>query len=162
MAERYDLKVVPGKIPISDLRIECVSENDGQFRRRDLELPAEQYRPRGLSEPAGQALVQQSKKTQLPKIFNHFHFSGTQIASAFADTGTQREFQFSHFPRPKYLFVRVVVRVELPVRGLPLNPGMQVYRDPAFVSGQLVYPHYFRDPFRPHRIAGRCERIGDK
>lgn len=52
MAHRYHLKVVDGKIPIPDLRIEYVNENDGQLQRRDLELATDHYRPRGLSEKA--------------------------------------------------------------------------------------------------------------
>jgi hypothetical protein len=52
MAQRYHLKVVDGKIPIPDLRIEYVDENDGQLQRRDLELATDHYRPRGLSEKA--------------------------------------------------------------------------------------------------------------
>ena len=38
MAERFHLKVVDGKIPIPDLRIEYVNENDSQLQRRDIEL----------------------------------------------------------------------------------------------------------------------------
>ena len=52
MAERYHLRVVDGKIPIPDLRIEYVNENDGQLQCRDLELATDHYRPRGLSEKA--------------------------------------------------------------------------------------------------------------
>jgi hypothetical protein len=52
VAERYHLKVVSGKIPIPDLRIEYVNENDNQIQHRDLELATEHYRPRGLSEKA--------------------------------------------------------------------------------------------------------------
>jgi hypothetical protein len=52
MAQRYHLKVVDGKIPIPDLRVEYVNENDGQLQRRDLELATDHYRPRGLSEKA--------------------------------------------------------------------------------------------------------------
>ncbi len=52
MAQRYHLKVVDGKIPIPDLRIEYVNENDGHLQRRDLELATDHYRPRGLSEKA--------------------------------------------------------------------------------------------------------------
>jgi hypothetical protein len=52
MAERYHLNVVDGKIPIPDLRIEYVNENDSQLQRRDLELATDHYRPRGLSEKA--------------------------------------------------------------------------------------------------------------
>ena len=52
MAKSFHLKVVDGKIPIPDLRVEYVNENDGQLRRRDLELATDHYRPRGLSEKA--------------------------------------------------------------------------------------------------------------
>jgi len=52
MAERFHLKVVDGKIPIPDLRVEYINENDGQLQRRDLELATDHYRPRGLSEKA--------------------------------------------------------------------------------------------------------------
>ncbi len=52
VAERYHLKVVSGKIPIPDLRIEYVNENDNQIQHRDLELATDHYRPRGLSEKA--------------------------------------------------------------------------------------------------------------
>jgi hypothetical protein len=52
VAERYHLKVVSGKIPIPDLRIEYVNENDHEIQQRDLELATEHYRPRGLSQKA--------------------------------------------------------------------------------------------------------------
>jgi hypothetical protein len=52
VAKRYHLKVVSGRIPIPDLRIEYVNENDNQIQRRDLELATEHYRPLGLSEKA--------------------------------------------------------------------------------------------------------------
>jgi hypothetical protein len=52
VAKRYHLKVVSGKIPIPDLRIEYVNENDNQIQHRDLELATDHYRPRGLSEKA--------------------------------------------------------------------------------------------------------------
>lgn len=50
VAKRYHLKVVSGRIPIPDLRIEYVNENDNEIQRRDLELATEHYRPRGISE----------------------------------------------------------------------------------------------------------------
>lgn len=50
VAELYHLKVVSGKIPIPDLRIEYVNENDNQIRHRDLELATDHYRHHGLSE----------------------------------------------------------------------------------------------------------------
>ena len=52
VAERYHLRVVSGRIPIPDLRIEYLNENDCEIQRRDLELATEHYRPRGLSEKA--------------------------------------------------------------------------------------------------------------
>jgi hypothetical protein len=52
VAERYHLKVVSGKIPIPDLRVEYVKENDNEIQRRDLELATDHYRPRGLSQKA--------------------------------------------------------------------------------------------------------------
>lgn len=52
VANRYHLKVVSERIPIPDLRIEYVNENDNMIQRRDLELATEHYRPRGLSEKA--------------------------------------------------------------------------------------------------------------
>jgi hypothetical protein len=52
IAERYHLKVVSGRIPIPDLRIEYVDQHDNQIQRRDLELATEHYRPRGLSQKA--------------------------------------------------------------------------------------------------------------
>jgi len=52
IAERYHLKVVSGKIPIPDLRVEYVNENENEIQRRDLELATDHYRPRGLSQKA--------------------------------------------------------------------------------------------------------------
>jgi hypothetical protein len=52
VAEGYHLKVVSGKIPIPDLRVEYVKENDNQIQHRDLELATDHYRPRGLSQKA--------------------------------------------------------------------------------------------------------------
>jgi hypothetical protein len=52
VAERYHLKVVSGKIPIPDLRIEYVNENENEIQRRDVELATDHYRPRGLSQKA--------------------------------------------------------------------------------------------------------------
>jgi hypothetical protein len=52
IAERYYLKVVSGRIPIPDLRIEYVNENENEIQRRDLELATEHYRPRGLFQKA--------------------------------------------------------------------------------------------------------------
>ena len=52
IAERYHLKVVSGSIPIPDLRIEYVNQNENEIQRRDLELATEHYRPRGLSQKA--------------------------------------------------------------------------------------------------------------
>jgi hypothetical protein len=52
VAEGYHLKVVSGKIPIPDLRVEYVNHNDNQIQHRDLELATDHYRPRGLSQKA--------------------------------------------------------------------------------------------------------------
>jgi len=52
VAERYHLKVVSGRIPIPDLRIEYLNENDYEIQRRDLDLATDHYRPRGISEKA--------------------------------------------------------------------------------------------------------------
>jgi hypothetical protein len=52
VAARYHLKVVSGEIPIPDLRVEYVRENDNEIQRRDLELATDHYRPRGLAQKA--------------------------------------------------------------------------------------------------------------
>ena len=52
VAKRYHLKVVSGEIPIPDLRVEYLRENDSEIQRRDLELATDHYRPRGLSQKA--------------------------------------------------------------------------------------------------------------
>jgi|HubBroStandDraft_6_1064221.scaffolds.fasta_scaffold26172_6 hypothetical protein len=52
IANRYHLRVVSGKVPIPDLRVEYVRENDNEIQRRDLELATDHYRPQGLSEKA--------------------------------------------------------------------------------------------------------------
>jgi hypothetical protein len=52
VAERYHLKVVSGKIPIPDLRIEYANENENEIHRRDVELATDHYRPSGLSQKA--------------------------------------------------------------------------------------------------------------
>ena len=41
-----------GEIPIPDLRVEYVRENDNEIQRRDLELATDHYRPRGLAQKA--------------------------------------------------------------------------------------------------------------
>ena len=51
VAEEYHLKVVDGKIPIPDLRIEY-ADQELHAQRRDLELATDHYRPRGLAEKA--------------------------------------------------------------------------------------------------------------
>jgi len=43
---------VSGKVPIPDLRVEYVKENDNEIQRRDLELATDHYRPQGLSQKA--------------------------------------------------------------------------------------------------------------
>jgi hypothetical protein len=52
VAQRYHLKVVSGEIPIPDLRVEYLRENDSEIQRRDLELATDHYRPRGLAQKA--------------------------------------------------------------------------------------------------------------
>src|ERR1017187_1613096 len=52
VARNYHLRVVDGKIPIPDLRIEYVNENDNEIQRRDLELATEHYHSRAFSEKA--------------------------------------------------------------------------------------------------------------
>lgn len=52
VASHYHLKVVEGKIPIPDLRVEYVREIDNEIQRVDLELATDHYRPQGLSEKA--------------------------------------------------------------------------------------------------------------
>ncbi len=52
IANEYHLKVVSGQIPIPDLRIEYVRENNNEIQRRDLELATDHYRPRGLAQKA--------------------------------------------------------------------------------------------------------------
>jgi hypothetical protein len=51
IAEDYHLKVVGGKIPIPDLRIEY-ADQEMLAQHRDLELATDHYRPRGLAEKA--------------------------------------------------------------------------------------------------------------
>jgi hypothetical protein len=52
VARRYHLKIVSGEIPIPDLRVEYLRENDNEIQRRDLELATDHYRPRGLAQKA--------------------------------------------------------------------------------------------------------------
>ncbi|HVB59426.1 MAG TPA: hypothetical protein VNE63_23720 [Candidatus Acidoferrales bacterium] len=51
IANQFDLKVVDGKIPIPDLRIEY-EDNCREVRRLDLEIATRDYRPQGLGEKA--------------------------------------------------------------------------------------------------------------
>jgi hypothetical protein len=52
VARNYHLHVVDGKIPIPDLRIEYLNENDNEIQRRNLELATEHYHSRAFSEKA--------------------------------------------------------------------------------------------------------------
>ena len=52
IANQYHIKVVSGEIPIPDLRIEYVHQNEHEIQRRDLELATDHYRPRGLAQKA--------------------------------------------------------------------------------------------------------------
>ena len=49
VANEYDLKVVNGKIPVPDLRIEY-EDDCREVRRLDLEIATRDYRPQGLAE----------------------------------------------------------------------------------------------------------------
>jgi hypothetical protein len=51
IANQFDLKVVNGKIPIPDLRIEY-EDDCREIRRLDLEVATRDYRPQGLGEKA--------------------------------------------------------------------------------------------------------------
>ncbi len=51
IASQFDLKVVDGKIPIPDLRIEY-EDDCRDVRRLDLEIATRDYRPQGLGEKA--------------------------------------------------------------------------------------------------------------
>jgi len=51
IANQFDLKVVNGKIPIPDLRVEY-EDDCRDVRRLDLEIATRDYRPQGLSEKA--------------------------------------------------------------------------------------------------------------
>jgi hypothetical protein len=51
IAHQFDLKVVSGKIPIPDLRIEY-EDDCREIRRLDLEVATRDYRPQGLGEKA--------------------------------------------------------------------------------------------------------------
>lgn len=51
IANQFDLKVVDGKIPIPDLRIEY-EDDCREVRRLDLEIATRDYRPQGLGEKA--------------------------------------------------------------------------------------------------------------
>ncbi len=52
VARNYHLQVVDGKIPIPDLRVEYINENDNEIQRSDLELATEHYHSRAFSEKA--------------------------------------------------------------------------------------------------------------
>jgi len=51
IASQFDLKVVHGKIPIPDLRIEY-EDDCRDVRHLDLEIATRDYRPQGLGEKA--------------------------------------------------------------------------------------------------------------
>ena len=68
VAEGYHLKVVSGRIPIPDLRVEYVNENDNQIQRRDLELATDHYRPRGLSQKARAGFQVYARKGETDRL----------------------------------------------------------------------------------------------
>jgi hypothetical protein len=51
VAEKHHLKVVNGKIPVPDLRVEYETP-ELELRRVDLELATRDYRPRAMAEKA--------------------------------------------------------------------------------------------------------------
>jgi hypothetical protein len=51
LAEKHHLKIVNGKIPVPDLRVEYETP-ELELRRVDLELATRDYRPRAMAEKA--------------------------------------------------------------------------------------------------------------
>lgn len=67
VASEYDLKVVNGKIPVPDLRIEYEDECR-EVRRLDLEIATRDYRPQGLSEKAKAGFHLFARQQDHPKL----------------------------------------------------------------------------------------------
>jgi hypothetical protein len=72
IANQFDLKVVNGKIPIPDLRVEY-EDDCREIRRLDLEVATRDYRPQGLGEKvkAGfQLFARQQDHEKLRRVLN--------------------------------------------------------------------------------------------
>jgi hypothetical protein len=67
LAERHGLKVVNGKIPLPDMRIEYQTA-DLELRRIDLELATRHYRPRGVAEKAKAGFALYSPREDAPRL----------------------------------------------------------------------------------------------
>lgn len=67
VANEYDLKVVNGKIPVPDLRIEYEDECR-ELRRLDLEIATRDYRPQGLAEKAKAGFHLFARQQDHPKL----------------------------------------------------------------------------------------------
>lgn len=67
VANEHDLKVVNGKIPVPDLRIEYEDECR-EVRRLDLEIATRDYRPQGLAEKAKAGFHLFARQQDHPKL----------------------------------------------------------------------------------------------
>jgi hypothetical protein len=67
VASEFDLKVVNGKIPVPDLRIEY-EDDCREVRRLDLEIATRDYRPQGLSEKAKAGFHLFARQQDHPKL----------------------------------------------------------------------------------------------
>ena len=67
LASEYDLKVVNGKIPIPDLRVEYEDECR-DVHRLDLEIATRDYRPQGLGEKAKAGFHMFARQQDHPKL----------------------------------------------------------------------------------------------
>ncbi len=67
VANKHDLKVVNGKIPVPDLRIEYEDECR-EVRRLDLEIATRDYRPQGLAEKAKAGFHLFARQQDHPKL----------------------------------------------------------------------------------------------
>jgi hypothetical protein len=74
IAEQYHLKVVQGKIPIPDLRIEY-ADQEMMAQRRDLELATDHYRPRHRREPGFQIYARSNETDRLRRIRDDLELS---------------------------------------------------------------------------------------
>lgn len=67
IANQFELKVVNGKIPIPDLRIEY-EDDCREIRRLDLEVATRDYRPQGLGEKAKAGFHLFARQEDLPRL----------------------------------------------------------------------------------------------